>query len=234
MHKILKDNYAVKDGVEKQNLRGFVRMTDLNTGKIIFAKHNTIVSSGRNSVYAWSVKNMLPSSIITSKLTSLSFNKFYKIIFGEGKSITTVGAFNDVSSLKRIYDANYGLLSNGDYFPYEYTIDESNTIIDPEARYIKISLEVSKKDNVQSTYNLSELSISLKEYNSDGTRRTGSDGALTDNAYYESVYDTTQYSDGDQQSETNNEADLIFSRISFDPIPVGADSKFLMDYYIYF
>lgn len=206
LHKILNDNVNISDSLSNNNIRGFVRLTDKKTGKIIFAKHNTILNPGKNSVFNWVLEYMCKDIGLTTN-EDKKYYKFNSLVFGTGRDITTLTGFETLSNITPvIIDSK---------FYYTYSLNNSNVEVNSSERYIKFSTDVSQE--TAATYNLSELVITMKEILADGSLKRDSNSVI-DYEYYNSLSDD----------------DPLFSRISFDPIPVGADSKFLLDYYIYF
>jgi hypothetical protein len=169
---------------------GIVKMTDLNTGKVLFEKHNMITYEGRRAIFRQFIKN---TSKLNDNITDTTISKtniFYlsSLVFGSGSSQTTPDM--KVSNIEEIDKTNYQYKISS---VTNITINDSAT----ESCYIKFSQLVA---GTTTSAVLRELAIFGK--------------------YGTAVLD--------------NNSDFLFSRISFDPIPIDSSSKFSLDYYIYF
>ena len=192
----INDSFNIMDCV---NPKGFVIITNKNTGEILLKKHNMILTEGRKVILS-KLLNGFNNYTSKENLTDYSDYQFKCVCFSSNAQETK----KDM----KISNENLGFVSkmennkeqnlNRKYFSYALNSGNFTLENDNENFYFKINTNVSLPIGAESGVidHISSLGIIMEKVSSG--------------------------------------AELLFSRISFDPIQISADTTFELTYYIYF
>ena len=227
----IQDNLQIQDNYS--GLRGKIYVKDAYTGEVLFTRDNLIVDTGKEFV-----KNKVSNEELSIAMDIIGYFKVGSYDMGsEGLVATAAGDTDLVAEVSvgeglpaftyagNINKMEYYNPATGSYTADQYLVNDTNIVIGKKPLTVDAAsatdsvmykLRITPDDFITSK-KINELGLFIISKEFHGSLGVDS---ITDDTYLE--YD---YSGG---------LEVMFSRVTFEPVNMDGSTEYIIEYYIYF